>query len=101
MDQDREEDTKGAPLQDRWRYFAANERTPASRSSPYETWQLSDSNFRYEVVRRGAFFDAEKGGIMLDRFTELEPAQRCIEARAARPPKKRTRTPEEQDSQSA
>ena len=51
---------------------------------PYEAWQLLDSNYRYEVVRRGAFFDAEKGGIILDRFTELEPAQRCIEERAER-----------------
>ena len=102
MDQGRAQDTEGAPLQDRWRYFAAEERNPAKLSPlPYETWQLLDGTYRYEVVRRGAFFDAEKGGIMLDRFTELEPAQRCIEARAARPPKKRTRTPEEQDSQSA
>ena len=79
----RVQDTKGAPLQDRWRYFAANERTRARRPSPYEAWQLLDSNYRYEVVRRGAFFDAEKGGVMLGRFTELETAQRCIEERAA------------------
>jgi hypothetical protein len=50
---------------------------------PYEAWQLLDGNYRYEVVGRGPFFDAEKGGIMLDRFTELETAQRCIEERAA------------------
>ena len=94
-------DIKGAPLQDRWRYFAADERAAARRSLPYEAWQLLDSNYRYEVVRRGAFFDAEKGGIILDRFTELEPAQRCIEERAERPPKKRSRRPEERNSQSA
>jgi hypothetical protein len=75
---------------------------------PYEAWQLLDSyygcdrrNSRYEVVRRGAFFDAEKGGIILDRFTELEPAQRCIEERAERPPKTRNRRAEERDPQSA
>jgi hypothetical protein len=90
MDQGREQDTKGAPLRDRWRYFAADEKTRDRRPLPYEAWQLLDSKYRYEVVRRGAFFEAEKDGIMLDRFTELEPAQRCIEERAARPPKKRT-----------
>jgi hypothetical protein len=101
MDQGRAQDTKGAPLQDRWRYFAADERTLARRSLPYEAWQLLDSNYRYEVVRRGAFFDAEKGGIILDRFTELEPAQRFIEERAERPPKKRNQRPEERNPDAA
>jgi hypothetical protein len=88
-------------LRDRWRYFAAHERTPLRRSFPYEAWQLLDNDYRYEVVRRGAFFDAEKGGIILDRFTTLEAAQRCIEERAERSPKKRNRSPEERDPQSA
>jgi hypothetical protein len=101
MDQDRAQDTKWAPLRDRWRYFAANERNPARRSFRYESWQLLDGNYRYEVVRRGAFFDAEKNGVIVDRFTELEAAQRCIEERAERPLKKRGQRPKERDSENA
>jgi len=84
----------GNASQDRWRYFAADETKPRGRSFPHEVWQLLDSRYQYQVVRRGAFFDAEKGGIILDRFAELEAAQRCVEASATRPPQKRKRTPE-------
>jgi len=80
-------------LQDRWRYFALDERKPTRRSFLHEVWQLLDSEYQHQVVRRGAFFDAEKGGIIIDRFTGLEPAQRCCEASAERPPQKRKRTP--------
>ena len=84
----------GTLLQDRWRYFASGEQKPTRRRSlPHEVWQLLDSKFQHQVVRRGAFFDAEKGGLILDRFTELEAAQGCVEASAERPTKKRNRTP--------
>jgi hypothetical protein len=82
----------GNASQDRWRYFTSDEHKPMRRRSlPHEVWQLLDSE--HQVVRRGVFFDAEKGGIIMDRFTELEPAQRCCEASAERPPKKRKQTP--------
>jgi hypothetical protein len=68
---------------------------------PYEAWQLLDGNYRYEVVGRGPFFDAEKGGIMLDRFTELETAQRCIEERAAGRRKNGNGMPKGRDPESA
>jgi|SRR4051812_4244590 len=95
------DDAEG-PLQDRWRYFASDEQKPTRRRSlPHEVWQLLDSKYQHQVVRRGVFFDAQKGSLILNRFTELEPAQRCVEASAERPPEKRKRTPEEPGSGSA
>jgi hypothetical protein len=85
---------QGTPLQDRWRHYASDEWKPMMRhSSAHEVWQLIDSEYRHQVVRRGGFFDAEKGGIVIDRFTELEPALRCCEASAKRPRRKRKGTP--------
>jgi hypothetical protein len=81
-------------FQNRWRYFAPGEQKPTrGHLVPHEVWQLLDSKYQHRVVRRGAFFDAEKGGIILDRFTELEAAQRCVEASEERPPQNRKRTP--------
>jgi hypothetical protein len=65
---------------------------------PHEVWHLIDSKYQHQVVRRGVFFDAEKGGLILNRFTELESAQHCVEASAERPQQKRKRTPKEPGS---
>jgi hypothetical protein len=100
LDEDRAQDTKGAPLKYRWHYFAAHNK-PTKRRLPHEVWRLLDNDYQYQVVRRGAFFDAEKGRVILDRFAELEPAQRCIEEKADRSPKKRNRRPKERDPRAA
>jgi len=74
-------------LQERWHYRARDEENPTL--SPI--WYLQDSDPQLKVVRRGAFFDAERGSVILDRFTTLEEAQRRVETEAKRMPMRRGR----------
>jgi len=81
---------KGASLQDRWRYTAPGEKYP-NRSAAHEIWYFHNSDYQYKVVRRSAFFDAERDTFILGRFAALEDAQRCVETDAARVRIKRPR----------
>ena len=38
----------------------------------------------YRIVLRNRSYDAEKNGKIIGQFDELKPAQRCVEASAAR-----------------
>ena len=86
-------------MQDRWQHIAPDERY----AQPCDNiWELRNSNsiYEYRVVQRGPFFDAQKETFILERFTELEPAKRHVEAIAEQSPQKRKRTPEEPSSRS-
>ena len=76
-------------LQDRWSYVTADQRNPSSR---HEIWYLREAKYQYKIVRRGAFFDAQRDNLILDRFSTLEAAQRCVETISERvPPRTRKR----------
>ena len=74
-------------MQDRWNYIARDERNPSRPA----IWYLQDSDPPLKVVRRGAFFDAERENFILGRFAGLEEAQHCVETDAERVRIKRPR----------
>lgn len=72
--------------------MAGDERNPSRPAF----WYLRDNktNYQLKVIPRGAFFDAQRDNLILGRFTALEEAQRCAEADAERPTRKRSITNE-------
>jgi hypothetical protein len=66
----------------KWKYMAADPKATCF----YDVWHAIDTGtlHKYCVVLRHGRYDAEKNFKIIGEFAELEPAQRCVEASAAR-----------------
>jgi len=66
---------------DRWRT------TPETNPRTcFETWipRFARGEHHYRIVHRNRSYDAEKNGKIIGQFSELKPAQRCVEESAQR-----------------